>query len=75
MQKKPQLSVTGRRKALSNENDNVILYHILLFQILLLCLEFKITLYFISFVTILFSESGERMMMIFLVFSPLHSIL
>ena len=75
MQKKTQLSVTGRRKALSNENDNVILYHILLFQILLLCLEFKITLYFISFVTILFSESGERMMMIFLVFSPLHSIL
>lgn len=75
MQKKPQLSVTGRRKALFNENDNVILYHILLFQILLLCLEFKITLYFTSFVTVLFSESGERMMMIFLVFSPLHSIL
>ena len=60
MPKKTQLSVTGRRKALFNENDNVILYRILLFQILLLWLEFKITLYFILFVTVLFSESGEK---------------
>lgn len=35
-------------------------YYILLFQILLLCLEFKITLYFILLVTVLFSESGEK---------------
>lgn len=34
-------------------------YYILLFQILL-CLEFKITLYFILLVTVLFSESGEK---------------
>ena len=60
MPKKTQLSVTGRRKALFNENDcNIIPYITISNTSPLIGIQNNI-IFYIIFVTVLFSESGEK---------------